>query len=257
MEKSALLPGDIRRRVEQSKRVCVFTGAGVSAESGIPTFRDAGGLWEQYRVEDLVTPEGFARDPVAVWRWHAWLQGLSFSTEPNAAHKVIAALDQVYPDFLLITQNVDDLHERGGTKRIVKLHGDIMETRCLSAEHVVRVESPLDKDAFTDGESLPKCPKCGGVTRPNVVWFGEFLPVGALETGREFAATCDLLLIVGTSGMVSGGYGFTEFAKLAGALILEVNPRESALSYLADLSIRLPAAEALPRMFDGLLRVEG
>lgn len=240
---------EIRDRIKLSKRVCVFTGAGVSAESGIPTFRDSGGLWENYRAEDLVTPVAFARDPVLVWRWHIWLQNLSHNAEPNAGHKVIAAMDRHYPEFLVITQNIDDLHERAGTSRMVKLHGDIMETLCLKHGHVERVESPFAEDAVTNLESLPKCPKCGALSRPNVVWFGEFLPDGPIEAGKDFAATCDLFLIVGTSGVVSGGYGFTELAKAAGALIIEVNPEESELSYMVDLAVRLPAAEALPMIF--------
>lgn len=235
--------------MEQSKRVCVFTGAGVSVESGIPTFRDAGGLWENYRPEDLVTPEAFARDSVVVWRWHMWLAGLSYAAEPNAAHKVIGRMDEYYPEFLVITQNIDDLHERGGAKRIVKIHGDLMETRCLDAEHIMRLEKPFDKDSITSRETLPKCPKCGGVCRPNVVWFGELLPPEPLYKARDFAAECDLFLIVGTSGAVSGGYGFTELAKTAGALIIEVNPEESALTHLTDVSIRMPAAEAFPELF--------
>ena len=246
--REVLLPEDIQERVKQSKRVCVFTGAGVSAESGIPTFRDAGGLWENYRPEDLVTASAFSRDPVPVWRWHAWLQGVCHSAEPNPAHKAIAAMDAFYPEFLVITQNIDTLHERAGTKRMVKLHGDIMETRCLKKGHVVTLDQPFDKDSITSRGTLPKCPKCGEACRPNVVWFGELLPEKPLVTGREFAESCDLFLIVGTSGVVSGGYGFTELARYAGALILEVNPQESALTHLAHLSLRLPAAEALPRI---------
>jgi len=243
-----MLPEDIQRRVEESKRVCVFTGAGVSAESGIPTFRSAGGLWEKYRPEDLATLDAFARDPVMVWQWYAWRQELVCSAQPNAAHKAIAAMDRTYPEFLLVTQNVDDLHERAGVKRMVKLHGSIMEMRCLDAGHVIALKEPLDKDAIAK-ESLPKCPTCDSVCRPNVVWFGEMLPPEPIYAGREFAAACDMLLIVGTSGVVGGGYGLAELAKLAGALVVEVNPEESALSHLAEVSVRHPAADALPKIF--------
>ncbi len=243
-----MLTDDIKRRIQSAQRVCVFTGAGVSAESGIPTFRDAGGLWENYRVEDLVTPEAFAHDPVLVWRWHIWLQGLSFAAQPNAAHETIASLDRACPDFLLITQNIDDLHERAGTRRMVKLHGDIMEIRCLRHDHINRVTAPMDGDITP--ESLPKCPTCGSPARPNVVWFGELLPHEQMYASTAFAETCDLLLIVGTSGVVGGGYGFAELAKFARALIVEVNPQESALTHLADVSIRQPAAQALPQLFN-------
>lgn len=245
-----MLPETIAERVRTAKRVAVFTGAGVSAESGIPTFRDAGGLWENYRPEDLVTPQAFDRDPVTVWRWHAWLQELSFNSKPNAAHIAIAEMDRKYPEFLLITQNIDDLHERGGSRRMVKLHGDIMQTRCLSCEHhVARVQQPIGKDAITDRKSIPVCSKCGSPCRPDVVWFGELLPMAPLEAARDFSADCDLFLIVGTSGTVSGGYGFTELAKSAGATIIEVNPDESALSRHVDFAVRLPATQGLPLIF--------
>jgi NAD-dependent deacetylase len=242
---------EIRKRIKSCERVCVFTGAGVSAESGIPTFRDAGGLWENYRAEDLVTPEAFARDPVLVWRWHVWLQGLSFNTKPNPAHIAIAEMDRTFPEFLLITQNIDDLHERAGTKRMVKLHGDIMQMSCLDCLRVIQLTEPLDASSFTSRDSLPKCPECGSACRPNVVWFGELLPIEPPEIGRRFSETCDLFLIVGTSGVVSGGYGFTQLARMAGAFIIEVNPEESALSYLADATIRKPAGEALADLFGG------
>lgn len=244
-----MISQELRDRIKSSKRVCVFTGAGVSAESGIPTFRNSGGLWENYRPEDLVTPEAFARDPVVVWRWHAWLQGVSFRAEPNAAHIAIAEMDRIFPEFLLITQNIDTLHERAGTKRMVKLHGDIMQTLCLEHGHVTHLTEPYDMDTITSRESLPRCQQCGGMARPNVVWFGENLPIEPPERGRRFSESCDLLLIVGTSGAVSGGYGFTQLAKFAKALIIEVNPEESALSCLADVTIRLPAAEIIPELF--------
>jgi len=244
-----MLPKNILDRVKSARRVCVFTGAGVSAESGIPTFRDAGGLWENHRAEDLVTPEAFDHDPVLVWRWHAWLQELSFKSQPNAAHLTIAEMDRNYPEFLLITQNIDDLHERGGSKRMVKLHGDIMQSRCLkNPDHVTRVQAPIGQDAILDRKSIPVCPKCGNPCRPDVVWFGELLPLRPLEAAREFSAHCDLFLIVGTSGVVSGGYGFTELAKAAGATVIEVNPEESALSRYVDFAVRMPATKGLSQL---------
>ena len=241
-----MISDDVRDRIRGCRRVCVFTGAGVSAESGIPTFRDAGGLWENHRPEDLVTVEALERDPVTVWRWHVWLQNLCFNSKPNPAHEAIASLERAFPEFLCITQNIDDLHERAGTSRVAKLHGDVMEIRCLDRGHVTRLESPLDQGLITSRDDFPKCPTCGSVCRPNVVWFGELLPIEPLERARAFSERCDLFFIVGTSGVVSGGYGFTELAKYANALIIEVNPRPSALTHLADVSIRLPAAQALP-----------
>lgn len=162
---------------------------------------------------------------------------------------MLARLDHASPEFLCITQNIDDLHERAGTNRIVKIHGDIMQTRCLAKDHVTQLTTALDEHSIRSSDDFPKCPKCGSPCRPNVVWFGEMLPVEPLDRARRFASRCDLFIIVGTSGVVSGGYGFTEMAKHNGAFILEINPRPSELTYLADLSIRLPAAEALPEMF--------
>jgi NAD-dependent deacetylase len=132
---------------------------------------------------------------------------------------------------------------------MVKIHGDIMEMFCLSAHHLTRLDEPIDKDSIVDANSLPRCPQCGDTCRPNVVWFGEMLPPEPFSRAREFAARCDLFLIVGTSGTVSGGYGFAELARYAGATVIEVNPETSALSPLADISVRAPAAVALPEIF--------
>lgn len=244
-----MINDDMRKRIDSAGSVCVFTGAGVSAESGIPTFRDSGGLWENYKLEDLVTPEAFRRDPVSVWRWHLWLRSLSSKAEPNEAHRIIAEMESAYPEFLVITQNVDDLHERAGSKKIAKIHGDIMEITCLSKGHLSRVDSQTLIDEAMDVKSLPVCPECGGKARPNVVWFGEMLPTEPLSKAYEAAGACDLFIIVGTSGVVSGGYGFTEMAKNAGALIIEVNPEESTLSRFADICIRNNAVSAMSQIY--------
>lgn len=185
-----MITDDIRKRIDSAKSVCVFTGAGVSAESGIPTFRDSGGLWENFKLEDLVTPEAFQRDPVSVWRWHLWLRSLSCKAEPNEAHKIIAQMEAVYPDFLVITQNVDDLHERAGSEKIAKIHGDIMEITCLNKGHLTRVDRKAMIDEVVDEKSLPVCPVCGGRARPNVVWFGEMLPLEPLYRAYDSAGAC-------------------------------------------------------------------
>ncbi|MHB1457995.1 MAG: SIR2 family NAD-dependent protein deacylase [Armatimonadota bacterium] len=244
-----MINDEIRERIDSAKSVCVFTGAGISAESGIPTFRDSGGLWETYKLEDLVTPEAFSRDPITVWRWHLWLRSLSCKAEPNEAHKIIAEMETTYPEFMVITQNVDDLHERAGSKQIAKIHGDIMQITCLSDGHLSRVDSKTIIDEVTDAKSLPVCSVCGGKTRPNVVWFGEMLPMEPLSKAYEAAGNCNLFIIVGTSGVVSGGYGFTEMAKKAGALIIEVNPEESTLSHFADICIRNSAVSAMSQIY--------
>jgi len=245
-----MISNDLKARMLACKRVCVFTGAGVSAESGIPTFRDSGGLWENYKPEDLVTPEAFSRDPLTVWRWHVWLQNIAFNAQPNAAHKTIAAMDEYFPEFMLITQNIDTLHERAGTKRMLKIHGDIMQMLCLKNKHLIQLTNPIAQDALNNPGSLPKCPYCGSTCRPNVVWFGECLCQETMERARDAVHNCDLLLIVGTSGAVSGGYGFAQLAMLNKALIVEVNTEQSALSHLVDEIILEPAAAVLPMLFD-------
>lgn len=206
-----------------AQRVCVYAGAGVSAESGIPTFRGAGGLWESHRAEDLATPEAFARDPRLVWRWYAGRQRAVAAAQPNAAHRALAAMEAFYPGFLLVTQNVDDLHERAGSRRMVKLHGSVMETRCPRCGDVAPLAAPIAEE----GNALPTCDRCSCLRRPNVVWFGEMLDPGLLHRAREAAAACDLLLIVGTSGVVGGGYGLIELARAGGAWLLEINPDTS------------------------------
>ena len=169
-------------RLAEASRVLVVTGAGVSAESGIPTFRGEGGLWEGHRAEELATPEAFARDPETVWRWYRWRRGVCLEAEPNAAHRVIAEMDGEYPEFLLATQNVDGLHPRAGNKRIVELHGNIHQGRCTACEEVAALP-PEPEDA-----PLPRCAGCGGLVRPHIVWFGESYWPGVLEAA--FAAGC-------------------------------------------------------------------
>lgn len=209
-----------------ARRVCVYAGAGVSAESGIPTFRGAGGLWEKHRAEELATPEAFARDPLLVWRWYAWRQRVVAAARPNAAHRALAAMEAFYPEFLLVTQNVDDLHERAGSRRMVKLHGSVMETRCPRCGDVASLAAPI-AEAAAERNAFPTCDRCRCLRRPNVVWFGERLDPRLLHRAREAAAACDLLLIVGTSGVVGGGYGLIELARAHEATLLEINPESS------------------------------
>src|ERR1700722_781897 len=174
-----------RERVLAAKSIAVLTGAGVSAESGIPTFRSNGGYWKQYRFEDLATPEAFARDPHFVWTWYEERRRSIAQAEPNAGHRALAELEKRAQHFTLITQNVDGLHDLAGSGNIVKLHGDIWTLRCLrcGSERVDRAE--LD-------ELPPRC-RCGGMLRPGVVWFGEILPAGAMERSVEVVGTADVL----------------------------------------------------------------
>lgn len=232
-----------------------FCGAGVSAESGLPTFRGPGGLWEGHRVEDVATPAAFRRDPQMVWRFYAMRQEALGRVEPNPAHHALARLEQACDDFLLVTQNVDDLHERAGSRKMVKIHGSLMETRCVRCERVEPLTQPISRSGIESGK-LPRC-ACGGLLRPNVVWFGEYLNPEHLDriyaffarnTGRGGARTAELLLVIGTSGAVSGGYGITGLAREAGARVVEINPEPSLLSDDADLVLPVPAGKLFARL---------
>lgn len=225
-----------------------FCGAGVSAESGLPTFRGAGGLWEGHRIEEVATPAAFQRDPALVWRFYAARQEQLQRVEPNSAHRALAAMEAHFDDFLLVTQNVDDLHERAGSRNPIKLHGSLMEVRCERCCRPEPLVAPVSLAAVEAGD-LPRC-ECGRLLRPNVVWFGEVLnPLHLQRIGRFLERGADLLLVIGTSGEVSGGYGIAEYGSSAGARVVEINPHPSHLSAAADLVLRAPAAELLGRVW--------
>lgn len=234
----------------RAERVAVFAGAGLSAESGVPTFRVQDGLWENHRVEDVATPEGLRDDPLLVWRFYAERQNQLGSVTPNAGHFALARMEALFDDFLLITQNIDDLSERAGQSKMVKLHGDLMTVRCTrcASEHVL--QEPVRVDQLDDVDSLPHCqnPLCDGLLRPAVVWFGEFLPEVAICASIAFLQQADALVLVGTSGMVSRGYGFSEIVREGGGSVIEINPRETFLTGAADIVIRQTSAEALPNL---------
>lgn len=234
----------LRRRVGSARRVRALTGAGVSAESGVPTFRGPGGLWREFRPEDLATPEAFRRDPRLVWEWYDWRRGLIARAEPNAAHAALAALERRCPDFWLITQNVDGLHQRAGSRRVLALHGDIWRARCtICARYFEERSVPLP-------ELPPSCPECTGRLRPAVVWFGEPLPAGTFERAAEAARDAEVFLVVGTAGAVEPAASLARLARGAGAFVAEINPEPTALSAVASLSLRGPAAELLPKVIE-------
>jgi len=238
--------------LRESRRVLAFCGAGVSAESGVPTFRGAGGLWEGHRIEEVATPEAFEHDPQSVWRFYAQRQAGLLTVDPNPAHTVLAAMDERYPEFLLVTQNVDNLHERAGSSRLLKIHGNLMEVRCTECERITPIETPISLAAVESGD-LPHC-RCGGLLRPHIVWFGEYLNRRHLE---EIAGFLDdisprdeaVVLVIGTSGAVSGGYGITTLARSRGAKLVEINPEASALTGEVDLVLREPAGKLLERVW--------
>ena len=232
---------EARRLIAQSERVLAFTGAGISAESGIPIFRGAGGLWKQFRPEDLATPEAFRRDPKLVWEWYNWRRGLIAQAEPNPGHFALAALEGIKPGFVLVTQNVDGLHERAGSRRVYCVHGDIWTLRCLSCGRARRDESAMLP------ELPPQC-TCGSIQRPGVVWFGEALNPAVLSAAEGAASRADVLLSIGTSAVVFPAAGLINIARAAGAAVIEVNPEETPYSNSADCALRGPAGEILPEL---------
>jgi NAD-dependent deacetylase len=228
-------------RLAAARRVVVLTGAGVSAESGVPTFRGADGLWRQYRAEDLATPGAFRRDPRLVWEWYDWRRQLVARCTPNPAHAAIAWLERQVPEFLLVTQNVDGLHRRAGSVRMVELHGNLWRARCV-AEGTTQdlLDVPLP-------QIPPRC-ACGGLLRPDVVWFGEGLPPAALDQALQAASACDLFLAVGTSAAVQPAASLPLLAKRHKATVIEVNLEPTPLSTLAHEAHHGKAAELLPRL---------
>lgn len=236
------------RILRDAERVVVTTGAGMSKESGIPTFRDApGALWANYDPEALATREGFARDPALVWRWYTERRKMMAKVSPHAGHVAIARMERLYTEFLLATQNIDNLHRAAGSTDIVELHGNIFRFKCFDNDH------PAPAPPDDAGGDPPRC-TCGSFLRPDVVWFGEMLDQGHLERTFAALAGCDAVLVVGTSGMVYPAAGFPGVARDAGARVVEVNPEESAITGIADVSVRAGAKEALPPIIDAVER---
>jgi NAD-dependent deacetylase len=228
-----------RTWIASARSIAVLTGAGISAESGIPTFRDAGGLWKSFRAEDLATPQAFARDPKFVWEWYDWRRSLIAQAEPNGGHHALAELEKRTSEFTLITQNVDGLHDRAGSTRILRVHGDIWTLRCTLC----------GRERHDPRPSLPELPPhcaCGAIQRPGVVWFGESLPPEVWSQAEQAASGSEVLLVIGTSALVYPAAGLVHLAKASGAKVVEVNPAETPVSGMVDFSWRAPAAEALP-----------
>jgi NAD-dependent deacetylase len=225
------------------------TGAGVSAASGIPTFRGAGGLWRSHRPEDLATPEAFDRDPVLVWEWYAWRRELVAKARPNRAHEVLAAWSRRYPDFRLVTQNVDGLHERAGTRNVTRFHGSLWSLACR--DHCGGAPEGWEAPDSL-GNLPPRCPHCGGLARPGVVWFGEAIPPEALRAAAE-AVDCDVFLAVGTSALVYPAAGLIDAARAGGAWTVEINPDATPATGGVDLALPGPAEEVLDRVERALI----
>ena len=232
---------DLATFISSAKSISVLTGAGISQESGIPTFRGADGLWKQYRAEDLATPEAFSRNPTLVWEWYAWRRATISRAQPNAAHYALVDLESRFNgsqahSFTLLTQNVDGLHERAGSRNVVRLHGDIWQLRCPSCG-TERQDYSVPLDPFP-----PRC-SCSFLMRPGVVWFGEPLPQREWERAAVAARKAEIFLVVGTSALVHPAASLPLLGKQNGARVVEINPDPTPISRLADLVIRGKAAE--------------
>ena len=230
-----------REWLQHAQSIAVLTGAGISAESGLPTFRGPGGLWRNFRPEQLATPEAFYRDPKTVWEWYNWRREVHSGCAPNPGHTALATLEQRAPQFTLLTQNVDSLHERAGSRRVTHLHGSLWHVRCTKCgKEECNEQVPLDP--------LPPLCSCGAMLRPAVVWFGESLPDDAVAFALDAARNSDLFLVVGTSSMVYPAAHLPRVALQHGARVIEINPEPTELSASATLSFRGKAGEILPQL---------
>lgn len=231
----------------RATRVVALTGAGVSAESGVPTFRGPGGLWRSHRPEELATPEAFRRDPKLVWEWYAWRQGVVTGCEPNAAHRALAAMEADWPGFTLITQNVDGLHARAGSSRPLELHGNLFRARCVKEGGV--------RDFTAAGHELPPRCACGELLRPHIVWFGESLDERTVERAVGAAEEAHVFLVIGTSALVTPAAMLPVIARRSGASVIEVNPEDTGATEVATHVLRGTAASVVPGLVQAALRL--
>lgn len=241
--------------LSRADKVAVLTGAGMSAESGIPTFRGSrSGLWARFDPEELATAEAFRHDSTLVWGWYRWRTALVEQARPHAGHVAIAALAAARPEVVVVTQNVDDLHERAGSGDVVHLHGSLFAPRCFACSRPHPHEPAPASSAL--GPQLrvapPACEHCGGPIRPGVVWFGESLPQAAWQRAEQALEDCDALLVVGTSGVVQPAASLPRLVKQRGRPVVEINPDASSITALADASWRMTAAQGLPQVVAGL-----
>lgn len=235
-------PADLVSLLLRISKLAALTGAGASQESGLRTFRDAQtGLWAQYRPEDLASPEAFSRDPKLVWDWYAWRREAVKAVRPNPGHYALVEIEKRVPQFTLITQNVDGLHRLAGSRNMLELHGNIQRVRCS--------ECHLPAETWgDDSESVPRCEVCGGLLRPDVVWFGESLPRDQLEAAVEAARTCDVFFSIGTSGVVQPAASLAHAARNRGAVVVEINAEPTPLTPKVDYFFEGKSGEILPEL---------
>lgn len=237
------------RLLASARLLVVFTGAGVSRESGIPTFRDpVEGIWAKYDPMWLATMEGYLHDPPLVWRWYEQRFGVVAQTEPNPGHRAIAELEQLIPRGVVVTQNIDGLHQRAGSSEVVELHGSMLRYKCLTGRHTGFTRA----DFAGQAEQPPRCPSCGEILRPDVVWFGEALPDEDLGYAFHLAQTCDAMLVVGTSGVVQPAASIPLLAAQAGIPVIDVNPQPDELARSMTMFLQGRGGEVLPRLIEKL-----
>lgn len=248
-----------RTLLREARSVLFLTGAGVSAESGVPTFRGPGGLWRDHRPEDLATPQAFRRDPALVWEWYAWRQALVSACEPNAAHAALARRVRQDPGSRIVTQNVDGLHARAARaaaaeaeldvrERPLELHGSLFRVRCVGCDRVASVAQPVAPVDASRRRALPRCPECGSLLRPDVVWFGEPLPQGVIAEASRLATGADLCVVVGTSALVQPAASLPLLTLEAGGALLEVNPVATPLSSACEVALQGAAGILVPAL---------
>jgi NAD-dependent deacetylase len=233
---------ELAKIIRQSSSGAVLTGAGISAESGVPTFRGKEGLWGKFRAEELATMDAFLANPTIVWQWYNWRRELIANVKPNPGHLALVQLERYFERFTIITQNVDNLHRLAGSAEILELHGNIYRNKCVQCNLLVDDEVAIDPD------NIACCGECGGRIRPDVVWFGEMLPVEVVNKAFEQAERCEVFFSIGTSALVHPAASLPMVAKRAGATLVEINPDETPVSPMADYRFAEPSGVFLPRM---------
>ncbi|HOF58334.1 MAG TPA: NAD-dependent deacylase [Syntrophorhabdaceae bacterium] len=232
-------------RLKETRYLLVITGAGISAESGIPTFRGNDGLWQNYRAEELATPWAFKKDPEVVWKWYDWRRGIIGKAEPNNGHLAIKKLEEIIERFFLITQNVDGLHGRTGIKNMIEIHGNLWRVRCdRDGKASMLMDVPL--------KSIPPLCACGNILRPDVVWFGESMPTEETQKAYNVMSLCDTLMVVGTSGAVYPVASFPQTVKEKGGFVIEINLEPTPISSIADISLFGKSGDILPAIVEGI-----
>lgn len=243
-------------KLRRSQKVLVLTGAGISKESGIPTFRGEDGLWEKYSPQELANFDCFYENPALVSEWYQHRRDIIEDVEPNAAHYALVEMEKHYPDFTITTQNVDDLHNRAGSQEVLELHGNIMRNYCIECGQEFS-PSEFQKLYTQNDDHIPRCDQCNGLIRPDVVWFGEQLPQKDLQKSFDKARQCDLCFSIGTSAQVRPAADIPRIAAQNGAFIVEVNPNKTSLSSRVNLSLKGKAGELLPALVDIIKKENG